>query len=211
MCYYVDVKTTAAEAKEMFNVGINKADQFPTGEFINGFSHPNLPIITNMQPDLIQTHLTWGLQPSWGKEKDLELRKGKLNARLEELSEKVSYKNITSNRCLILCTSYWEWRWLDEKGTEKEKYNIFSQNDEIFGFAGLFDNWINPANGEIMRTFTMVTTAANELMSYIHNHKKRMPIIINRADQQSWLDSKVNIQEFAYPNYNQSLVAFEAA
>ncbi|MFH6991788.1 SOS response-associated peptidase [Flavobacterium sp. FlaQc-48] len=211
MCYYVDVKTTPSEVKKIFNVGINHADQFKTGEFISGFTHPNLPVITNLQPDLIQTDFTWGLQPSWGKGKDLELRKGKLNARLEEIDQKVSYKNITSNRCLILSTSYWEWRWLDEKGKQKEKYTIFSQNDEIFGFAGMYDSWLNPVNGEIMRTFTMVTTAANELMRYIHNHKKRMPIIINRADQQSWLDPKIDIQEFAYPNYNQSLVAFVAA
>ena len=211
MCYYVDQKSTRAEVKELFNVGVDKADQFYTGTFVNGFEHPNLPIITNDKPDIVTTNSTWGLMPSWGKEKDILLRNSKLNARIETLNEKASYRNITSKRCLILSSSYYEWRWLDEKGKKKEKYNIFSQSEEIFGFAGLYDSWANPLNGEVLNSFTMVTTRANELMTYIHNHKMRMPIIIKREDHQKWLDPKSDISEFAYPKYDTSIVAFPAA
>ena len=168
MCYYVDQRSTRAEVKELFKVGIDKADQFYTGTFVNGFEHPNLPIITNARPDIITTDATWGLVPGFAK--DLSFRDKTLNARIESIDTTASYRNINSNRCLIIATGYYEWRWQDPKGKVKEKYTIFSQVNEIFCFAGLFDSWLNPANGEVYKTFTMVTTHANEVMrlSLIH-------------------------------------------
>lgn len=209
MCYYVDQKATRAEVKEMFNVGVDKADQFYTGTFVNGFEHPNLPIITNDNPDLITTNASWGLVPSWAK--DISFREKTLNARIEGIDTTASYRNINSNRCLIIATGYYEWRWLDPKGKNKEKYQIFSQIDKIFTFAGLYDSWVNPANGEIMKSFTMVTTQANDVMRYVHNNRERMPVLLRREDELSWLDPNINIKEFAYPNYEASIVAFEAS
>lgn len=205
MCYYVDQKSTRAEVKEMFNVGIDKADQFYAGTFVNGFEYPNLPIITNANPDIITTDHTWGLLPSWTK--DITFRKNTLNARIETIDEKASFKNITQNRCLIIATGFYEWRWLDEKGKTKEKYHISSQTDEIFCFAGLYDQWVNPANGDRFKTYTMVTTEGNDLMKYIHNHKQRMPIILNRGDETAWLDPENAISDFALP-YQAKIIGF---
>ena len=207
MCYYVDQMATRAEVKEIFNVGIDNADQFYQGSFVSGFDHPNLPIITNDNLTKITTHSTWGLMPSWAKLEQMSFRNGKLNARIDEIDSTPSYQNITSNRCLIISTGFYEWRWLDDKGKEKEKYHIVSQTDKIFCFAGLFDSWANPTTGEIVNSYTMVTTEANEIMSYVHNHKKRMPIMLKRKDELSWLDKSVEISEFAYPNYDANLKA----
>ncbi|WP_026730189.1 SOS response-associated peptidase [Flavobacterium denitrificans] len=211
MCYYVDQKGSRRDVKIRFNIEVNNTGQFYEGVFVNGFEHPNLPIITNDNPTELTMDSFWGLMPSWAGKQQLEYRKGKLNARIEEIEEKPSYKNITQNRCLIIATSYYEWRWLDEKGKKKEKYQIFSQDNEIFTFAGLYDSWLNPATGESLKTFTMVTTHANELMQYIHNHKKRMPIMLHKEDEQAWLDPKNDINEFAYPKYYTSIVGFQAA
>ncbi|MHC0441628.1 SOS response-associated peptidase [Flavobacterium sp. 3-210] len=208
MCYYVDQKSTKSEVKAMFNISVDNADRFYQGTFINGFEHPNLPIITNEQPEVITTDATWGLVPSWAK--DTSFRDKTLNARIEGIDTTPSYRNINSNRCVIVATSYYEWRWLDPKGKTKVRYQIFSQTDEIFVFAGLFDTWTNPENGEVLKSFTMVTTEANELMKYVHNNRERMPVMLKRQDVESWLDAKVNIKKFAYP-YDPSIVAFEVA
>ncbi|MNR64352.1 hypothetical protein D3C85_1869760 [compost metagenome] len=53
----------------------------------------------------------------------------------------------------------------------------------------------------------MVTTEANELMQYIHNHKRRMPVILNREDEKAWLDPTNKIADFAFP-YQTKLIAF---
>lgn len=205
MCFYVDQKASRADVKIRFNIAVNNTGQFYEGLFVNGFSYPNLPIITNAKPDIIATEYTWGLLPSWSK--DIDFRKNTLNARIETIQEKPSYKNITQNRCLIIATGFYEWRWLDEKGKSTEKYHITSQADEIFCFAGLYDKWVNPADGSIFNTYTMVTTEANQLMAYIHNHKKRMPVVLNRKDEMAWLDPTNKIQDFALP-YQAELIAF---
>jgi putative SOS response-associated peptidase YedK len=173
-------------------------------DFISGFAHPNLPIILDTRPDLITTNYTWGFLPSWAKDRDF--RKNTLNARIETIDEKPSFKNSTGQRCLIIATAYYEWHWHDEKGKSKQKYQINSQHDEIFTFAGLYSTWKDPANGEELNTYTMLTTEANEIMQYVHNHKMRMPIVLNKADEAAWLDHSVAVSEFAYP-YESKIIA----
>jgi putative SOS response-associated peptidase YedK len=208
MCFYVEQKATQNDAKERFNIGIDDESRWLESDFINGFDHPNLQIITNEKPDIITTSYTWGLLPN--RSKDLEFRKKTLNARIETINERVSYKNITNNRCLIIATAFYEWRWLDPKGKNKEKYKINNQYEDIFCFAGLYNKGVNPENGERMNTFTMVTTEANAIMQYVHNHKKRMPIMLNRIDESAWLDTSFKIEEFALP-YQAELVALQTA
>lgn len=206
MCYYVEQKSSPADAKRRFGIPVSNLDHYYGGLFVSGFDHPNLPIITNEEPKIITTDHTWGLVPSWSK--DLENRNGKLNAKIETINTLPSYRNINQNRCLIIATCFHEWRWLDPKGKNKEKYQIYNEDAEIFCFAGLFDKWLNPSNGEVLNTFTMVTTEANELMQYIHNYKKRMPVMLRREDEQAWLDKSSNIQDFSFPGYEAKLVAF---
>src|SRR5690606_7300499 len=93
-------------------------------------------------------------------------------ARIETLEEKPSFRNSIKNRCLIPATNFYEWKWLDEKGKKKEKFNI-GTDEELFAFAGLYSVWNNPQNGQQMLTYTILTTEANGLMAEIHNNKKK--------------------------------------
>lgn len=52
----------------------------------------------------------------------------------------------------------------------------------------------------------MVTTKANKIMDYVHNHKHRMPIMLKKQDETAWLDQSVAITEFAFP-YEGNLIA----
>ena len=205
MCFYTQQSSLKIDIKRRFNAKIDNESNFLTSEYIKGFSYPNLPIILDKKPDIITTNYSWGLLPEWVK--DIEFRKNTLNARIETIDEKASYKNIRQNRCLIIATAFYEWHWNDEKGKSKEKYQINSQEDEVFTFAGLYSRWINPETTEEKNTFTMLTTSANQVMQYVHNHKKRMPVILNKADELKWLDSNVPIQDFAFP-YESNIIAF---
>lgn len=44
-----------------------------------------------------------------------------------------------------------------------------------FGIADIWENWKDPASGEWVRTFAVLTVAANELVAQIHD---RMPAIL---------------------------------
>lgn len=128
-----------------------------------------------------------------------------LNAKIETLVEKPAFKNVLNQRCLILANGFYEWQWLDAKGKNKIKFEIGIGNDELFAFAGLYSQWIDPDTSEIVPTFTIVTTEANTLMAEIHNIKKRMPVILRPEDEQHWLH-QAPVENFAFP-YEVALTA----
>lgn len=207
MCFYTQQTAIFEEIETRFSTKVDNPDRFMKSDFVNGFSYPNLPIIVDKTPNVISTNFMWGLIPSWSK--DDEIRKNTLNARIETVEEKPSFKNSINNRCLIIVTGYYEWRWQDEKGKQKEKYLINSQEDEIFCLAGLYSDWLNPDSGELLNTYMILTSEADKTMQYVHNHKKRMPVMLKKADEKKWLDNSNQIKDFAYPNYQPNLIALQ--
>nr|WP_315175931.1 SOS response-associated peptidase [uncultured Flavobacterium sp.] len=204
MCFFIQQKAPIKQVEERFNAKVDNPDNFLQSELINGFAHLNTPIIIDNTPEIISTNFSWGLVPSWAK--DIDIRNNTLNARIETVDEKPSFKNNTQNRCLIIATAFYEWHWIDHKGKVKEKYQINTQNDELFALAGLYSNWLNKETGEVINTYTILTTEANDIMKYVHNTKQRMPVILKKEDEKSWLDSSNLIKDFAFP-YQSELIA----
>ena len=87
-------------------------------------------------------------------------------------------------RCLVLADGFYE---LQRTGNAKRPMRIVMSSGELFAFAGLWDTWRDP-NGEIVRSCTIITSEANELIRPIHN---RMPIILPREMESFWLDYDV--------------------
>ena len=106
----------------------------------------------------------------------------------------------------ILADGFIEWQWLDSKGKKKQPYLISIPNNDLFAFAGIWSEWVDTQTGEIVKTYSMVTTQANPLMAEIHNIKKRMPIILTPANEMAWLYG-ANYLDFA--NCDIELVAKE--
>jgi putative SOS response-associated peptidase YedK len=65
-----------------------------------------------------------------------------------------------------------------------------------FGIAGLWENWKDPACGEWIRTFAVITTDANELVAEIHD---RMPVILAPGDYTRWLSDEPDPRELMSP------------
>lgn len=149
---------------------------------VNGFTHPDTVVVANDQPSRLQL-MNWGLIPSWAK--DRTIQNNTLNARIETIAEKSSFRDSLNRRCLVFADGFYEWQWLDTKGREKQKYLVGLPDDVPFALAGLWNAWTDRQTGEILKTFTILTTQANELMSVIHNTKKRMPMLVANGDE--WL------------------------
>jgi putative SOS response-associated peptidase YedK len=66
-------------------------------------------------------------------------------------------------------------------------FAIGMKNGAPFGLAGLWENWKDPATGEWVRTFTVITVPSNELVTQIHD---RMPAILRPADYERWLSTE---------------------
>ncbi len=186
MCFHFKQSKQALELKTRFNAKIDKIESFKSSDHYNAFTFPKTPVITNGNPELID-NLQWGLIPKWAK--DDNIKKYTLNARIETITEKPSFRGSVNNRCLVIVDGYYEWQWLDSKGKNKQKYLISLPNDELFSFAGLWENWVNKQTGETCKTYTIITTDANEQIAEIHNSKKRMPVVLTPEHETNWLNN----------------------
>lgn len=183
MCYSMQLGKSQKQLSARFKASFVDPDWYAPGHFV-AFAFPTTPVITHIHPEAIQG-FSWGLLPPWAK--DLSIRNNTLNARIETLDQKPSFKLVLAQRCLVLADGFFEWKWLDAKGKSKQKYKLTVPGDEAFAFAGLWNAWTDKSTGEIFQTYTIITTAANELMSKIHNTKKRMPVILSPDAETDWL------------------------
>ncbi len=136
--------------------------------------------------------LRWGLIPSWAKEESIGSKM--INARAETLAEKPSFKRLLhSKRCLVVADGFYEWK-QEGRGPKTPMY-ITLKDDELFAFAGLWDAW-KDADGQVIRTCTIITTEPNELMASIHT---RMPAILSRDAREIWLDTAIRDEHALLP------------
>ena len=140
----------------------------------------SLAVIADEAPDTLQ-FFRWGLIPSWAKDPSIGNRM--FNARAETITEKPSFRNsFRRRRCLVPATGFYEWR--TEPGTKKKIPVHFTlKSGEPFCFAGLWDEWVS-GDGEVVRSFTIITTTPNELVAGVHD---RMPVILHREDEGRWV------------------------
>lgn len=143
----------------------------------------NLAVIANDAPDTLK-YFRWGLIPSWAKEPSIGNKL--INARAETLLEKPSFKNSFRNRrCLVPATGFFEWQrdGMDTPWRVAAPWHIRMKKGDPFCFAGLWDKWVSQ-DGEIIQSFTIITTSPNKLIENIHD---RMPVILHRDDEQRWI------------------------
>jgi putative SOS response-associated peptidase YedK len=148
----------------------------------NGDVRPTQHVLA-LQADRILASMRWGLVPAWAQ--DLRIGSKMINARSEGIASKPSFRRpLRSRRCIIPASAFFEWQ--GSPGA-KVKYRIARKDDELFGFAGLYDTWRDPgdpAGGELA-TCAIITTHPNDLVAPIHN---RMPAILLPEDEDYWLD-----------------------
>jgi putative SOS response-associated peptidase YedK len=157
-------------------------------------------VITNDKPDQLQA-FQFGLTPQWAK-KQMYL----INARAEGdfnkendvnysgeagISKKPAFRTaIQSRRCLVIANGYFE-------GPVKERlskpFHIYKKNHEVFTFAGIWDTWADNTTGEVVHSFSIITTVANKMTNEIGHH--RSPVIPERKDEQKWLNESLPLEE----------------
>ena len=203
MCFFISTNFSSKKVKDTFPVDC-QFEPLQKNEIVNGFSHPKILIIADNDFHNVQWG-TWGLIPN--NTQNTDIQKMTLNARIETIQEKWSFKNSFSQRCLVLADAFYEWKWLDIKGKRKEKYKIsLKTEDALFSLGGIYNLWFDEVSGEELATFSIVTTQANSLMAEIHHTKKRMPLVLDRNHSMNWLHG-APLSDYAYPQYQPELVA----
>ena len=200
MCFYYAVVKT--NAKSLIKNGIIKEEQldlFPEKQFVRGFDYPFMPVISSDKIEEIQM-FRWGFVPahmsSDEKSKEFLNRYNTLNAKAENIFESRLFgKAVQNQRCLVLCSGFYEWRHKNpgKKNSEKYPFYVTLKDDGMFVFGGIWEKFTDSETGEIIHTFSIITTPANELMELVHNNKKRMPLIIEPEKALQWLDTSTPI------------------
>ncbi|HWS24841.1 MAG TPA: SOS response-associated peptidase [Anaerolineales bacterium] len=124
---------------------------------------------------------SWGLIPSWAK--DPSIGQKMINARSEGISEKPSFRGpFKYKRCLVPADGFYEWKaFPGEK--RKAPYYFHALDKKPFAIAGLWDEWLG-TDGSMIRSLTLITTAANDLLKQYHD---RMPVILEPKNYEEWL------------------------
>ncbi len=123
--------------------------------------------------------LRWGLVPAWTK--DLKAARKPINARSETAAGSAMFRPaLAARRCLVPADAFYEWR---TEADGKQPFAIARQDGQPLAFAGLWEGWRSP-DGETLRSFAILTTAANATMRPLH---ERMPVILEPQDWPAWL------------------------
>jgi len=137
-----------------------------------------LPVVVCRNGERVLTLMRWGLIPSWAN--DIKIGYSTFNARAEGIDTRPAFRAAwqASRRCLVIADGYYEWR-----DADKQPFAIALGNREPMTFAGLWDSWRSPG-GAMLKSFTIVTTAANELLQPLHG---RMPVVLPPDRWAAWL------------------------
>ena len=107
------------------------------------------------------------------------------NARADGLRNTWPWKMLLKHsRCLVPADGFYEpEKPARAKGTVPWSYYTLDP-DTLFMMAGLFNETVDEETGEVVTSFTIITTEANETIR-IHD---RMPVILHKKDAASWLE-----------------------
>lgn len=176
---------------------------------VNGFSHPKMLSFTKENDELDIKQRTWGLIPHWVKDnlKAKDIMDSTLLSRAESMSDKPSFREaVSKTRCIIPLDGFYEHF---HKNGKSYPHFIKSRDNHRLFVGGLTSKWLDNSTGELIETFSIVTTKANEFMSRIHNNPKlkesRMPLILNDENSVKWLDDNEKVECLAMPNHSVEL------
>lgn len=146
------------------------------------------------QGDVTHRELTvvrWGLVPSWAK--DPSMGSKLINARLESLAEKASFKRaLLRRRVIIPADGYYEWYRpsgaTSDRKVRKQPYFIRRPDGHCLAMAGLCEVWRSRDAGEHsdwLVTTSIITRPAARNLAAIHD---RMPVHLDPSMWDRWLD-----------------------
>jgi putative SOS response-associated peptidase YedK len=93
-------------------------------------------------------------------------------------------------RCVVPMNAFFQ------KDPVGKRYAISRRDGEIFGVAGVWENWRNPETSQWERTFAIITVPANDLVATIHD---RMPAILDQKDFPRWLGDEEDPRDLLRP------------
>lgn len=139
------------------------------------------PIVRVGERGLEAAVARWGLVPSWAKDAKIGARM--INARAETVAEKPAFRAaFKRRRCVVPASGFYEWKRADDGS--KRPHHFRRADGEILCLAGLWEFWESAESGEVLESFAVIVTEANQTVAPIHD---RMPVVLEPEDVPAWL------------------------
>ncbi len=230
MCGRFTLRTPLTVLVEHFDLDVRGDRQLPLFEARYNIAPTQDVFVVRTDPTTntrCGAMLRWGLIPTWTTADKIGAGPPLINARSETLTEKPTFRTaFRKRRCLIPADGFYEWQQSTSgvKG-KKQPYYIHRADGAPFAFAGLWEHWtakeaepspnhslkgrgIADPGSLIIESCTIVTAAANRMMSELH---ERMPVILSPNDYATWLDPRIedtsSLQHMLAPCGEDELVA----
>lgn len=168
------ISAPASELTERFRADI---PEFYTARY-NAFPTQLLPVITGSSPQGLSLFY-WGRPPKAAGNKPLSERI--INLKLENLLGKpMLQKTLFKNRCIVPADGFYCWKKIGKKSFVPHR---LVTDQPVFSMAGFWEEF-EDEDGTMLHTFTLITTAANELVATVTD---RMPVILTAESEKIWL------------------------
>jgi putative SOS response-associated peptidase YedK len=138
---------------------------------------------------------TEGIMMRWGF-----AGRGSFNAPVETLASSAEFREPwkRGRRCIVPALGFYEWH--VNPDASEQPYYIHPDDQDVFGFAGLWARSSTDANG-VTECCSIVTLPANPLISEIDNSGLRMPALLTRELRELWLFGTVDSAGMALAAY----------
>ena len=174
MCGRYVVTNPVSKTEKLVKTAIQVEDT----QNYNAHPYQKLPVLKKYKNGNTLENLKWGLVPSWAKNKDF---KALINARLETIDEKISFKKLIKNfRCVVVADGFYEWK---RKETEKIPHYFTRVDKKPIFFAGIFES----------DQFCLITEESSDNVKEIHH---RQPVILNQTDINRYLNIEMSGSSF---------------
>ena len=189
MCGRYVVKNPVTKTSSL----VKSAIQVEDTENYNAHPYQKLPVIKKYKNGNTLENLQWGLVPSWAKNKDF---KALINARLETIDEKVSFKKLIKQfRCVAVADGFYEWK---REGKDKIPHYFIREDLKPIFFAGIFQQ----------DQFCLITEEAERNIKEIH---LRQPVILNQTDINQYLNLETQGSTFLRQRLRTKLNFYEVS
>jgi putative SOS response-associated peptidase YedK len=173
------ITAPASALRERFNADIPEFYQ----PRYNASPTQLLPVITGSSPHGLSLFY-WGRPPKAAGNKPLSDRI--VNLKLENLLGKpLLQKALFKNRCIVPADGIYCWKKIGKKSIVPYR---FITHQPLFSMAGFWEEF-EDEEGTMVHTFTLITTAANELVATVTD---RMPVILTAESEKIWLSREAN-------------------
>ncbi|MDD4752591.1 MAG: SOS response-associated peptidase [Desulfitobacteriaceae bacterium] len=181
----IEIRKIINEIDEKF-AGTPEGEEMRTGEIFPTNIAPVLLSPKERERGIQAALLKWGY-PRWNSPGVI------INARVETAgSKKIFRDSLAARRCVIPASGFFEWKKGDSL-KKKEKYLFRLSDTSIMYMAGLYQSFQDAKTGGRYTAFVILTTAANETVSPIHD---RMPVILPPGELHIWLNYEKDSTHF---------------